>query len=632
MCLGIGIGDASNNESYICNLNWQSLNQELPTPLSGPMCGQYDNNMFVIGGEGSLSSFDNDILFFNNYSHHLTNDGTNLWQNLGSWATDSQYGSVSRIYQKCFTVVDKIMYIINPYPSQLMLLYNMSSMSQIDGSTYSYTTLLNGYYGPCIVNNGTHVFTVGGFSVDAYGSNVLQIYSIEHDSWTNGDTLNTARGLVTCQYSNYSNKIYAFGGRTTPSVTLSSIEAYDLELDKWTTLSDSMPGTREGASSFIFDNYIYIIGGASHNGGYLSSGIVFDVESETMVSINVSISLPAARESSCAVQDANNNAYLIGGVDGGRKSTIYYAHCDYSQPTQVPSSIPTKIPTYLPTAIPTDVPTNVPSGMPTSTPSDIPTHLPTTIPSDVPSDTPTDIPSGMPSRVPTVVPSNMPTDIPTTHSTQTTEADSNLTSTIPNTTRNDIHVDEEASDGLFDSSVRLDVLHDVYIIILSIVGLVMFVLVIGIIIVKYKRNNVFKWVNIAFFVFYTFDFISHCFFTIQLVLLTPSLFALKFCFLIISIIFIVVPVAVNCYTLHIHRKLWLENQRINETVGQWLRDYKKWLYLITVLSGSSFNAVKLCNSNLFQFDLFNMNLSKRDQQIFNNERLFVVVLLQVMCK
>ena len=53
------------------------------------------------------------------------------------------------------------------------------------------------------------------------------------------------------------------------------------------------------------------------------------------------------------------------------------------------------------------------------------------------------------------------------------------------------------------------------------------------------------------------------------------------------------------------------------------------LHFVAVIIGSSFSAVSLLNSNLFQWPVFGMVLSKFHRQMFRNKRFFSVVLLEV---
>ena len=68
----------------------------------------------------------------------------------------------------------------------------------------------------------------------------------------------------------------------------------------------------------------------------------------------------------------------------------------------------------------------------------------------------------------------------------------------------------------------------------------------------------------------------------------------------------------------------------SHTIKAWLGSNLKALYFLAILlGGSTFTAVKICNSNLFYFNVFNMGLTNRQKSLFKNKRLFSTVLLEV---
>ena len=68
---------------------------------------------------------------------------------------------------------------------------------------------------------------------------------------------------------------------------------------------------------------------------------------------------------------------------------------------------------------------------------------------------------------------------------------------------------------------------------------------------------------------------------------------------------------------------------LNVAVNLYIQKHIKLIYFITFICGSSFSAVSLCNSYLFQLDTFSMGLSRKQMAIFRNKRIFSVVLLEV---
>ena len=95
--------------------------------------------------------------------------------------------------------------------------------------------------------------------------------------------------------------------------------------------------------------------------------------------------------------------------------------------------------------------------------------------------------------------------------------------------------------------------------------------------------------------------------------------------LISSIVFIVFPVIITLFQLSHQMKKW---QRIDD-IGAWTTDNVTMLYIISVITGSSFAAVQLCTSNLFNMSQFDMPLSKIQIEKYRTKRVYSIVLLEV---
>ena len=150
---------------------------------------------------------------------------------------------------------------------------------------------------------------------------------------------------------------------------------------------------------------------------------------------------------------------------------------------------------------------------------------------------------------------------------------------------------------------------------------------------RIRKNDLFQYTAIIAFGFYVNDFISDVFFSGKLLLQvannsSDNVYLLLFC---ASIMFIIIPLFVNVGQLHNEIKHWRDNQ--NETVNSqaciWIKSRIKIIYIITFICGSSFSTISLCNSYLFQLNIFSMGLSKKQLAIFKNKRIFSVVLLEV---
>ena len=102
----------------------------------------------------------------------------------------------------------------------------------------------------------------------------------------------------------------------------------------------------------------------------------------------------------------------------------------------------------------------------------------------------------------------------------------------------------------------------------------------------------------------------------------------KFVLISLGVFTIVLPLIYNLIQLHNEIKEWVRDVYSKHTVQSWMRYYVKLLYIITILCGSAFAAVDICNSNLFHLRMFNMGLNQRQLAIFHNQRILSTVLCE----
>ena len=69
----------------------------------------------------------------------------------------------------------------------------------------------------------------------------------------------------------------------------------------------------------------------------------------------------------------------------------------------------------------------------------------------------------------------------------------------------------------------------------------------------------------------------------------------------------------------------------NDKAREWLIKYSKFLYIASVLTGSSFSAVEIVNSSIFGLSWFEMGLSHKQVVAFKTQRIYSVILLEVTC-
>ena len=240
------------------------------------------------------------------------------------------------------------------------------------------------------------------------------------------------------------------------------------------------------------------------------------------------------------------------------------------------------------------------------------------------STSPTISPSPAPTMNPTVPPTNSPSMYPTISPTQTPSLTPTLIPTF--------------SPTINSALTREDVAKWFNWVLWSIIVVICIIAIGGYAdSQKCRKNELFQWNSIVLFGFYLIDFCSDIFLSMELFLLMmdanneydefKDIFTVLF---ISSIVFIFVPVVTTLVQLHTEISKWLVDPILSQTEAQlWILSYARMLYAVAIISGSSFSAVTLLNSNLFQLNVFSMGLARFHQKIFRNKRFFSVVLLEV---
>eukprot|EP01083_Nonionella_stella_P077276 210929_1 len=123
----------------------------------------------------------------------------------------------------------------------------------------------------------------------------------------------------------------------------------------------------------------------------------------------------------------------------------------------------------------------------------------------------------------------------------------------------------------------------------------------------------------------TADMFSDCFFAINMDIwrrINPIYTYVLY----LSIAFVVIPCAISIGQLLKHsRKHWFNS---SDKVRAWLGSRSSMLYFASIITGSSFAAVSLCNSYFFQLEAFDMGLTKKEIQAFMYKRVYSVVVFE----
>ena len=92
-----------------------------------------------------------------------------------------------------------------------------------------------------------------------------------------------------------------------------------------------------------------------------------------------------------------------------------------------------------------------------------------------------------------------------------------------------------------------------------------------------------------------------------------------------SIVFVVLPLIITLFQLQHEINKW----RRNDDLKQWINENVTLLYVLSVITGSSFSGVEICVSNLLNLHQFDMPLSKMALNNFQTKKMYSIVLCEV---
>ncbi|KAI5573017.1 hypothetical protein BDE02_10G050700 [Populus trichocarpa] len=113
-----------------------------------------------------------------------------------------------------------------------------------------------------VVLNGKLLVMAGYSVIEGTGTASADVYEYDCylNSWSKLSSMNVARYDFACAEVN--GKVYAAGGYGTDRDSLSSVEMYDPETDRW-TLTESLRRPRWGCFACGFEGKLYVMGGRS---------------------------------------------------------------------------------------------------------------------------------------------------------------------------------------------------------------------------------------------------------------------------------------------------------------------------------------------------------------------------------
>jgi N-acetylneuraminic acid mutarotase len=227
---------------------------------------------------------------------------------------------VGRVYHTA-TLSNNIIYIIGGDTKTLMndvLAYNIASNSF---TTITCIGTLPARRAHTATLYNDFIYVIGGTSINSFNGatyNDVYQYTISTKTWTSISYSGSFLGRSAHTATLYNNIIYIIGGYSyTTDGNLNDIVAYDIITSTFTTITTIGSFTpRQGHSSFLYNNAIYIVcGGFGVSKAalqQLNDIVIYDIASSSLVS-EMTLSIAREKHTAIATDDA---IYIIGGTNG----------------------------------------------------------------------------------------------------------------------------------------------------------------------------------------------------------------------------------------------------------------------------------------------------------------------------
>eukprot|EP01083_Nonionella_stella_P084250 233167_1 len=445
----------------------------------------------------------------------------------------------------------------------------------------------------CLASSNDYLYVTGGYSQP----DLLQVMRISTGFWTvSSNRMNRGHIYHSCVVQG--SFLYVFGG-----IGHTSTERAEITTRQW-EYSVSLIYSVTYSRAVSCGNQLFVLGG--YGMGWTDQRLNI---AQVIDPVNLTISvqnMPYAVDgfgTACFEQDI----YVFGGLTSDH--VFYYTEFT-ENPTTDPSESPTRYPSKSPTLLPTLHPT-VPTRFPTLAPTFAPTEA-TLLPSSHPSDEPTKDPSHFPTLLPTLHPR-----FSTLSSTITTTEHNALMTTVSDTFTTRIMEYEQAVMDLENLYRTVVIAFGSTIVMIGLAAWIDSTFV--------RINDYLNITHICGIGFQILDMISDCFFTVN-ISIESRINTIYWIPTILSGLFIVFPASLTIVQLYRHSsKHWLY---ASEQVRGWLSYRAKLLYLLSTITGSSFAAVSLVNSYIFQLELFDMGLTDKQILAFAYKRVYSVVLFE----
>ncbi len=253
------IGPDGTNEEYDpSTLTW-TTKQPVPTPRSSFAIAVHQNKIYVVGGNvGYETSTDSPILSSLN---EVYDPLTDTWESKKPMPTSRSQFSANVVNGKVYLIGGRIG---GQYSTvKLNEVYDPETDTWNTKASIPYPVV---QYASAVVDG--KIYIMGGQDEFAYPMNLdlVQIYDPSTDIWSFGAPMKTlvwqaAAGATTGVWA--PKRIYVFGGLPERSLYgTNTVQVYNTETDSW-TLAASMPTPRYNLAVGVVNDTLYVLGGSS---------------------------------------------------------------------------------------------------------------------------------------------------------------------------------------------------------------------------------------------------------------------------------------------------------------------------------------------------------------------------------
>lgn len=304
---------------------WQSANS-FSTTRSDLRAVAYNGYMYVMGG-GQTNDGTN-LLNDVQYAPINTNGSLGTWQSTNSF-TEARDGHAAAVH-------NGVMYVVggrNIGGTTLSSIQYAPIKSDGTVGTWTATTsFTQARRFPELLTYNGYLYVLGGANSSNTATNTVYYAPLNNGgpgttgTWTSTSSFtNTRYGHGSVAYNGYMYILGGFNGSSYNDIQYAPISKSTGALSSWSSAGSNFTTARYGLDVFVYNGYIYVLGGTTNGSSYLNDVQYAPINSDgTIGSWSTTTSFPTARYGHHVVV-YNGYIYLTGGNDGSARNDVQYA-------------------------------------------------------------------------------------------------------------------------------------------------------------------------------------------------------------------------------------------------------------------------------------------------------------------